>query len=757
MNKLSICLIVGNEALHIEDCLKSLVSIADEFSVVYAFGAQKPDDTWSIVRKTASLLGIPLVESQYLNYPDERAAWPHVDSFARARQRSFDQATNDWLMWIDADDLWPDTEANRETIKCLKEGKYDDFTEMLIYYEVPSAGTSLPRERFAKRSANPKWVNPVHESMTTDNPKRLYNPDATVLHAPKEGKPDSLERNLRIIQHALANPEEGCDAKIMAFYEHRELMAAGRAQEALDSARNAIMVGLGEIEQYEALLNLASMLMDKGEISEARAVAHGAINVTPWRREAYCVLAQIELQAKQYLKMLGYTMAMRGIDEPKLALRPWSQRDKCYGWYGAFLHHQALRLNGRFEQAAAEEEIVFQAEGAAITIIYPTMCRGDLALKTYNDWMSKAVYPGAVQWIFAIDKEDDYVKKVLRGLKTIVVPRGYENAVEHAKKFATGKRVEVIRDEQETVAGWDMDFDKVPKIQLSHAFGSKTRYVICGKEGKSPFPDYQPQHCHYELGWEVNTTHVYAKWMLSDGRLTSEHVIVTLPGREFLYQSCFNRVITWQAFCEETGLDFGKPYIDVSSETVYDLVERFERNWHRYDEIYFSGPNKTWGGGAWDKIRDFKKKTWAATPFLLVSLRKRPHESRRDTSDNFGRDVLRKLRDVMGLPIFLVGLNLPDFGVEDIFPCSLQDFASLAQLESCRGILGPHSGPNGMAGLLAPKDKNIIIFPQEYCPSINNNYPTGMGKCLNLNGNIRHWLPLGATPDDIAAKAKEVL
>ena len=41
---------------------------------------------------------------------------------------------------------------------------------------------------------------------------------------------------------------------------------------------------------------------------------------------------------------------------------------------------------------------------------------------------------------------------------------------------------------------------------------------------------------------------------------------------------------------------------------------------------------------------------------------------------------------------------------------------------------------DGLAGLLAPKDKDIILFPMEFCPSIDNNYPSGMGKCLNLNG-----------------------
>lgn len=795
MPRLSICSIFGNESVHIERFLRSFAKIADEFVLVRAIGAAEPDGTRLIASVICKDLGIPLVLGEYRNAMDERKDWKHVDDFGAARQESFNLAKGDWKGWFDLDDVWPENNPNNdELIRRLKAGELEEYNRLHISYHVPDAGAMVARERFAKSSANPKWVNPIHEELHVPG-RWLYVEQCSVLHAPLVSKTPSAERNLRILEFATNRPDLYSDQATLWFYKHRELMFLGRVEESVAAADKALSLlnplcaeSSGDPQDthtvllYEILTTTASICLLKGDASGARVRCHGAINVMPGRREAYAVLVQIEHRKGNNRKMLDYAATMRGIPEPVGINRPWTQRDALYSWHGAFLYHQALRINGQIQLAEEEEEKVFRMEGQAISIIHPTMCRADVALQTYEKWMSSAINPGSVQYIFAIDAHDDYAKKLLAPYKTVICPRGAHAAAEHARKFATGKRIEVIADGWEPVPGWDQDFSKVKKPSLPwkleapyagypnvtlYAF---PRYIICGKEAISPHKDFQPQHCHFELGWEQGTSHVYAKMLLSQGKLTRDDVIVTLPGREFLYETCFDRVIMWEQFCKETERTFGTPYRDASGEHTLDLVEYFERNWHRYDGVYFSGPGQTWSGGAWDLIQSFKKaepaphtwkwegdkNRWLGHQFLLVSLRKRPHESRRDTPDVFGKEVLRNLRDTFRAPIFLVGLNLPDFGVEGVQGCSLQDFATLAQDPLCVGILGPHSGPNGLAGLLAPKGKNIIIFPMEYCPSINSNYPSGMGKCLNLNGNIRHWMPVQSSPADIAAKAKEV-
>ncbi len=808
--KLSICVIVGNESAHIERFLKSFSKIADEFVIVRAIGNAQPDDTIS----KCGGIGVPLRIGEYYNAGDERRDWPHVDDFGAARQESFDLATGDWLAWFDCDDVWPeDNPENDELIRRIKAGEMEEYSRIHISYQVPDAGAMVARERFAKRKAHPKWVNPIHEEMQVEG-RWFYLENATVLHAPLVDKKESAERNLRILEFATGRPDLYSDQATLWFYKHRELMYLGKAAESLEAANKALtLLNASVVESkgdptdshtvllYEILLVTAAIALERGDASDARARAHGAVNVMPGRREAYAVLTQIEVAKRNYAKALAYASAMRGIDEPTGINRTWTQRDLLYSWHGAFLYHQTLRLNDQVARAEQEEEAVFQLEGAAISIIHPTMLRADLALQTYAKFMSAAINPGSVQYIFAIDDADDYSKDVLRAYKTVICPRGARQAAAYARQFATGKRVEVIGDYWEPVKGWDRDFDKIArprgpyKLKDDYYRSNKDlfleitthgciqegvpRYVICGKEGKSPHKDFQPQHCHFELGWEQGTSHVYAKWLLSQGKLTRDDVIVTLSGREFLYRTCFDRVITWHEFCKETGLEFGKPYRDASNDHTLDLVEYFERNWHRYDDVYFTGENQAWSGGAWDLIQSVESPEKCPTGkvftswdghsdgrFILLSLRKRPHESRRNTSDDFGLKLIEALTETLKVPIFIVGLNLdflypkglplPSQFAEAFGHITLDQFVYMMRMPECLGILGPHSGPNGLAGLLAPKDKNIIIFPMEFCPSINSNYPSGMGKCLNLNGNIRHWLPVNSSPADIVAKAKEI-
>lgn len=780
--RVSICGICGNEEIHVERFIRSFAKVADEFVLVRAIGLAPPDATETRAKELCAELGIPLVFSEYFNHPDVRLSWPHVDDFAKARQQSFDLAMGDWLCWADLDDVWPDTENNIGLVEKIKAGAFDElgFSMIRIKYEIPDQKAMVTRERFLSKKANPEWHNPIHEDASVATGKMVYVDTSSIVHAPLAGKGVSINRNLRILEFATGHAELYPDQAALWFYKQRELTFAGRHEEAVEAADKALLLLNVKIESdevdahtillYEILIITAEIALEAGDASGARARVHGAVNVMPGRREAYGMLARIEHREGNFRKMLAYTSAMRGLPEPKGLARPWTQIDSLYSWHGAFLHHQALRLCGKIKEAEAEEENVFQMEGATISIIHPTMCRPELALETYNKWMSTAINPGCVQYIFAVDRDDGHTQEHLRPYKTVLSPRGARQAAEHAKTFATGKRIEVISDFWEPVHGWDQDFSKVIPPRLEYKLGApyegypniiiteSPRYVICGKWGKSSNPDFEPQHCNFELGWEVNTAHVYAKCCLGNGSLRREDVIVTLPGREFLYQSCFDTVWTWEEFCGKAGLKYGTPYIDVSGPKTLDMVRYFERNWHRYDKVYFGGPGMTWNGGHWDLIQSIAGTQWRSDgfDFLLLSLRNRPHESRRNTPDDFNRELIIGLRESLKLPIFLVGLNLPDYG-DYVQPISLREFANLTRDPHCRAILGPHSGPNGLAGLLAPKDKDIILFPMEFCPSIDNNYPSGMGKCLNLNGNKRHWLPVLSSPADIVAKTVEVL
>jgi hypothetical protein len=288
-------------------------------------------------------------------------------------------------------------------------------------------------------------------------------------------------------------------------------------------------------------------------------------------------------------------------------------------------------------------------------------------------------------------------------------------------------------------------------------------YIICGKEGISPNPDFQPLCCNFELGWEVATTHVKAKRFLAQGIFNQDDVIVTLPGREFFYAATFKNVITFKEFCKVRGLPYGVPINDATESDVIDLCWEFERDWTggsmgSWPAWYFSGPNQTYDGDAWEYVQSVREPTIKINEkYLCVAIRIRPHQSTRNASFDYAQSLLRELREAHGLPIYLVGLDLPDYGVEGVHGVSLEEWIKLLRDPNCVATIGAYTGTTASAALLAPKNHKIIVAPLNHCHTIGGNYPTGMGRCLNLNGNLRYFLQLLIPPEKVVEETKKIL
>jgi len=96
-NKISACLVVYNEEKVIERCLRSIKKVADEIIVVHD-GPCK-DKTLDIVRK----------------YTNKIFVKPHIGIAEPHRVLTYQKATGDWILKIDADEFLP--ERTRQAIK----------------------------------------------------------------------------------------------------------------------------------------------------------------------------------------------------------------------------------------------------------------------------------------------------------------------------------------------------------------------------------------------------------------------------------------------------------------------------------------------------------------------------------------------------------------------------------------------------------------------------------------------------------------
>lgn len=158
MKTLSACLIIKNEELVIERCLKSIIPICDEIIVV---------DTGSN-DKTIEIVNNLIKDNK--NIKLFHFEW--IDDFSAARNFSFKKATSDYLMWVDADEVFTDT-LNKTILK-LKDANfnnYDVIASSIQFYYSEDNYSFVFRERIISRNNNPYWRFRVHEELIRNSVK----------------------------------------------------------------------------------------------------------------------------------------------------------------------------------------------------------------------------------------------------------------------------------------------------------------------------------------------------------------------------------------------------------------------------------------------------------------------------------------------------------------------------------------------------------------------------------------------------------
>ena len=158
MKTLSACLIIKNEELVIERCLKSIIPICDEIIVV---------DTGSN-DKTIEIVNNLMKDNKKIKL--FHFEW--IDDFSVARNFSFEKATSDYLMWVDADEMF--TDKLNETILKLKDenfNNYDVIASSVQFYYSENDYSFVFRERILSRNNCPYWRFRVHEELIRNSVK----------------------------------------------------------------------------------------------------------------------------------------------------------------------------------------------------------------------------------------------------------------------------------------------------------------------------------------------------------------------------------------------------------------------------------------------------------------------------------------------------------------------------------------------------------------------------------------------------------
>ena len=389
--KLSLCIIVGNVENYIARFIESFKPLADEIVIVRAIGNQEPDRTVEI----AESLGC-VIASEYHN-KNIHAQWPHVDDFAAARQKAFDAASHDLIMWADTDDVIDPESIKRirETIDLLPE----DFDGIQFAYHVPEDGLTVQRERIIRKGCA-HWQSPIHEFLQfSENPKVASVDGAVILHRPEGTRERNDERNLRILE-SIEHPTTS-----QKFHLFQSLRAVGRIDDAAKLICEMLADksdALGQSEKYELFIAAGQMASD---IDIRLQMTLQALSVDPTRKEAYGELVLCYIGLNRSEDALAMAQAMNAQDGGGSA---WNVRRKYAGYLGKQLHGMALRACGFHEQADAVETNHFIRNGKKISLIHATRGRCKQAVDARRLWFNRAKNPDAIEHIFGLDLDDPH-------------------------------------------------------------------------------------------------------------------------------------------------------------------------------------------------------------------------------------------------------------------------------------------------------------------------------------------------------------
>lgn len=202
MLTVSLCMIVKNEEKVLARCLDSVGDAMDEIIIV---------DTGSSDR----------TKEIAARYTDHIFDFTWNDDFSAARNFSFSKASQDFIMWLDADDIF--TEEDRRALLRLKKELPDNADVVMMRYNTAFDEEGKPvfsyyRERMIRRTIPHEWKGRVHEVIVCSG-RTYYADSPAVTH--RSVKTSYSDRNLRIYEKQISEGESLSPRDM--FYYGREL------------------------------------------------------------------------------------------------------------------------------------------------------------------------------------------------------------------------------------------------------------------------------------------------------------------------------------------------------------------------------------------------------------------------------------------------------------------------------------------------------------------------------------------------------
>ncbi len=316
-NTLSLTLIFKNEEKHLHNVLATASIYADEIVLV---------DTGSTDRSVE-------IAKQYT---DKVLFFEWCDDFAKARNHGIEHCTQDYIMWLDADDVVEEQDARR-LAQLMRQPVDWDVCYLPYHYHIDQNGnttTLITRERIFRNGVG-RFEYPVHECLKWNGPvKWVENNSVNVYHRNQGRQETSPDRNMRILKKCFESNEYRHNNRIL---EHiaKEYVTMGRSEMAIMLLKEALKHrdGVDRFDISFQSVRLAKLLFQQKAFDEALPVLADAIITYPRWREPYYLAAKIFFEQGRFSDaalMFSNALELQKPDGVSVFL-PWLYR-------GAYLH-----------------------------------------------------------------------------------------------------------------------------------------------------------------------------------------------------------------------------------------------------------------------------------------------------------------------------------------------------------------------------------------------------------------------------------
>ncbi|MDR9852234.1 glycosyltransferase family 2 protein [Paenibacillus sp. VCA1] len=305
---ISLCMIVKNEEKTLERCLSSVQKAVDQMIIV---DTGSTDRTKQIARKFTRCV----------------FDFEWVDDFAAARNFAFSKAEMDYILWLDADDVFK--EEDLEKLLELKKTLSSDIDSVTMKYNLAfdehgNVTSSLRRNRLVKRSNNFRWVGSVHEYLEVAG--RIIDSDIAVTHC---GDDRDRDRNLNIYMKRQANGEAFSPRDV--YYFANELKDHRLFDLAAVYYRKFLEEGKGWVEDNIAACGkLADCYLELGDTGKALAYTLKSFEYGAPRPEFCCRMGYHFLQTGDYSAAVYWYK--QAIENPAPANSWGMQNLNCSTW-----------------------------------------------------------------------------------------------------------------------------------------------------------------------------------------------------------------------------------------------------------------------------------------------------------------------------------------------------------------------------------------------------------------------------------------